>query len=82
MKKFIQYLKESNRLTHFIAGLIIGFISWGNLWTAVLASSCAAGATEAKDRQYTNKWDWKDFIITVGGGFLGHCLFRLIALFL
>jgi len=81
MNKIIKFLKESNHLAHFAAGIIIGLISF-NLWTAILASSCAAGAAEAKDRIYSNKWDWVDFLVTVGGGLIGFGVYSLISIIL
>ena len=81
MKKIIQYLKDSNHLTHAVIGFIIGLISF-NLWTAILATTCLASAAETKDKQYTKNWDWQDFLITLVSGLVGFIVYRLISIIL
>ena len=72
MKKFIDWLRMSNRWKHLIGGLIIGIfaLSW---FTGVYAGVLTAGALEYKDKAHGGKWDWIDFGLTIAGVCLG-CL--------
>lgn len=76
MKKFIEWLKSSNRWKHLLGGFGIGVCSTG-WYCAVYAGTLIAGALEFKDKAHGGKWDWIDFGLTVGGAVLGH-ITRLI----
>lgn len=71
MKKFIAWIKGSNRWKHLAGGLLIGLFASG--WYCAAYTSVIAGAClEYKDRAYGGKWDWVDLGLTVGGAALGH----------
>lgn len=76
-KKAFGWLRESNRVKHFIAGAIIGFVA------GLDAGIIAALAVEYKDWahqghskglnifQKGSGWDWLDIAATVIGAVLG-----------
>ncbi len=69
------WLKESNRLKHFLYAIPIGY-----LFTILCVLGVASGL-EFKDRQYGNQWDWLDWLATMLGGMVGQ-LFQIILILL
>jgi hypothetical protein len=70
IKKFKNWLKESNRWKHLIGGYAIGLGADG-LYCAAYAGIGVASALEFKDIQWGGKWDWIDWGLTVLGVSLG-----------
>ena len=68
------WLKESNRQKHFLYAIPIGF-----LFTILCVLGIASGL-EFKDKQYSNQWDWLDWLTTMLGGMVGQLLQILIIL--
>lgn len=68
------WLKESNRLKHFLYAIPIGY-----LFTILCVLGVASGL-EFKDRQYGNQWDWLDWLATMLGGMVGQLLQIVIIL--
>ena len=68
------WLKESNRLKHFLYAIPIGF-----LFTILCVLGVASGL-EFKDKQYGNQWDWLDWLATMLGGMVGQLLYIIIIL--
>ena len=77
----MNWLKESNRQYHFVAGIVSALI--GTLIGAILV----AAAIEGKDCQSDElnqgippyswnwrRWDWLDFLATVLGGVIGQAI--------
>lgn len=62
------WLKESNREKHFLYAIPLGF-----LFTILCVIGIATGL-EFKDKQYGNKWDWKDWWATILGGIIGQTI--------
>lgn len=77
MKKIWNWLKESNRLKHFIGGVFTG-IGANSLYCAAYAGVGVAAALELKDYQWGGKPDWIDFSLTVLGVAIGYCIRVLI----
>ena len=62
------WLKRSNRNKHFLYAIPIG---------AVLTILCVIGLAsglEFKDKLYSNKWDWLDWLATILGGLIGQII--------
>ena len=78
----MSWFTESNRWKHFIGGFILGLLSLGNWYTALLAGLAVSSTLELKDKLWGGKWDWIDWIITVFGCCLGYSLSLIIKLFL
>lgn len=72
------WLKESNRMKHFLYAVPVGF-----LFTILCVLGVASGM-EFKDRMYGNKWDWLDWTATMLGGLIGQIVQAaiLIAIFI
>ena len=68
------WLKESNRLKHFLYAIPIGF-----LFTILCVLGVASGL-EFKDKQYGNQWDWLDWSATMLGGLVGQLLQIIVIL--
>lgn len=62
------WLKESNREKHFLYAIPLGF-----LFTILCVIGIATGL-EFKDKQYGNRWDWKDWWATILGGIIGQII--------
>lgn len=77
MKKLLNWLKQSNRYKHLIAGVAIGALTT-TAWNALVAVGVAGATAEFKDRQWGGKWDWVDLCCTLVGGALGFGLHVLI----
>lgn len=71
MKKFINWILQSNRYKHLGLGILCGLLS-NSLYTTEYCGIGVAGALEFKDTQYEGKWDWVDFILTVIGFNIGY----------
>lgn len=69
------WLKESNRLKHFLYAIPIGYLF------TILCVLGVASRLEFKDRQYGNQWDWLDWLATMLGGMVGQ-LFQIILILL
>lgn len=76
MKKFIEWIKGSNRWKHLIGGILIGLGADSN-YCATYAGIGVAAALELKDKLWGGKWDWTDFGMTVGGVIIGR-LIRIV----
>ena len=63
-----KWLKESNRMKHFVYAIPIGFFL-----TILCVLGCASGM-EFKDRQWGGQWDWLDWLATMLGGLIGQIL--------
>ena len=70
------WIKESNRVQHFVLALPAGFI--GSL---VFVLGLALGM-EFKDKSYGGKFDWLDILATVLGGILGQILQAILLIFI
>lgn len=68
------WIKESNRLKHFLYAIPIGF-----LFTILCVLGVASGL-EFKDKQYGNQWDWLDWSATMLGGLVGQLLQIIVIL--
>lgn len=73
IEKFIDWLKDSNRLKHFIGGLLIG-AGANDFYCAMYAGAGVASAMELKDKLYGGLFDWIDFSFTVAGSAIGFGL--------
>jgi hypothetical protein len=73
MKKVIDWLKESNRWKHLLAGIIIGLLANG-WYCAELVGIGVACTCEFKDKSWGGKWDWIDLIITIVGVNIGYTI--------
>ena len=77
MNKIIAFLKQSNRYKHLIGGLLVGFAAL-NPWTALYSSVIAASCLELKDKLKGCRWDWIDWLMTVGGGCISVIVWLLL----
>jgi len=73
MKKIFSWLSQSNRWEHLVGGFLIGFGANG-WYCAAYAGVGVAAALELKDRLWGGKWDWIDFVLTVGGVSVGRLI--------
>lgn len=69
------WLKQSNRLKHFLYAIPIGL-----LLTIACVMGVASGM-EFKDTLYGNKWDWLDWGATMLGGAIGQLIQCVIIYF-
>ena len=77
IKKIIKWFSESHRWQHLVLATVIGI--WADSWYCTLLTGAGvAGALEFKDTQYGNKWDWVDFLLTMTGAAIGHCIRTII----
>lgn len=79
MKKFIDWLKTSNRWKHLAGGFLIGACSdthYCALYAAIIAGCCL----EYKDKAHGGTWDWIDLGLTVGSACLGRLTHIIIGL--
>lgn len=74
MRKFLDWLKTSNRWKHLAGGVLIGICA-RDWFSALYAGILTAGALELKDKAHGGKWDWIDFGLTVAGAALGRLTF-------
>ena len=62
------WFKESNRDKHFLYAIPCGLIG-----TELFVAGLATGM-EFKDKSYSNKWDWIDWLMTMVGGLIGQAI--------
>lgn len=78
----MSWFTESNRWKHFIGGFILGLLSLGNWYTALLVGLTVSSTLELKDKLWGGKWDWVDWSITLAGVFVGFTISFTIKTFL
>ena len=78
----MSWLTESHRWQHLLGGLVIGILSLGSWYTALLAGAGIASALEFKDKSWGGKWDWLDWIVTITGVLIGFGICLIIKTFL
>lgn len=78
----MSWFTESNRWKHGVGGFILGLLSLGFWYTALLSGLAVSSALELKDKLWGGEWDWTDWIITVLGCCLGYSLSLIIKTFL
>lgn len=74
MEALKTWIFESNRHKHMVGGFVVG------LFGTILMAIGVASGMELKDSQYGNKWDWTDWVMTVGGGLIGNIIQAIIIL--
>ena len=67
----MKWLRESNRWKHLVGGIVIGILSLGSWYTALLAGGGVSSALEFKDKLWGGRWDWIDWICTIAGTVIG-----------
>lgn len=70
-----KWLKESNRMKHFVLAIPIGAV-----FTILCVLGVASGL-EFKDMQWGGRWDWLDWLATMTGGAIGQAL-QIIVVYL
>lgn len=70
----MSWFTESNRWKHFLGGIIVGILSLGDYYCAVVSGIGIASALELKDKLWEGKWDWIDWGITVIGVLIGYII--------
>ena len=78
----IHFFKESHRWQHLTGGILIGLLSLGCWYAALLAGVGIASALEFKDKSWGGRWDWIDWIITIAGVAVGFGIVFTIETFL
>jgi hypothetical protein len=78
----MNWLKESHRWQHLLGGFVIGILSLGSWYTALLSGAGIASALEFKDKSWGGKWDWLDLIVTIAGVLIGFGICLIIKTFL
>lgn len=78
----MSWFTESNRWKHFLGGFILGLLSLGDWYTALLVGLTVSAALELKDKLWGGRWDSIDFAITVFGCCLGYSVSLIIKIFL
>ena len=73
MKKFWQWLKDSNRLKHLVGGVAVG-LGANDWYCAEYVGVGVAGSLEFKDYQWGGKPDWIDFTLTFVGVNIGYTI--------
>lgn len=63
----MSWITDSNRWQHLVGGILIGLLSLGCWYAALLAGVGIASALEFKDRSWGGRWDWIDWMITIAG---------------
>ena len=69
MRKIFIWLKQSNRLKHFVGGYVLGECS-DSTYCGIYAGFIAASSLEFKDKSWGGEWDWIDWGLTVLGAAL------------
>lgn len=75
----LTWLKESNRWKHLVGGFIVGFGA-NSPYCAAYSGVGIASALELKDKLWGGKWDWIDWLLTVGGAGGGYLIRYLIGI--
>ena len=70
MEKVIDFLKESNRWKHLLAGILLGFLA-STIYCAMLTGTATGAALAFKDKSYSEKFDWIDLACTFVGALIG-----------
>ena len=78
----MSWITDSHRWQHLVGGIVIGLLSIGCWYTALLAGVGIASALEFKDRSWGGRWDWVDWIMTIAGAALGYGIVFTIITFL
>ncbi len=78
----INWFHESHRWQHLSGGILIGLLSLGCWYAALLAGVGIASALEFKDKSWGGKWDWLDWIVTIAGVGIGFGICLIIKTFL
>lgn len=78
----MSWFTESNRWKHFLGGFILGLLSLGDWYTALLVGLTVSSTLELKDKLWGGKWDWTDWIITIAGTAVGFGISFTIKTFL
>ena len=68
----IKWLSESNRDKHLLYAIPIAIVF------SILCVLGVATGLEFKDKQYSNKFDWLDWLATMIGGIIGQIIQILI----
>jgi hypothetical protein len=63
----MSWITDSHRWQHLVGGIVIGLLSIGCWYTALLAGVGIASALEFKDKSWGGRWDWIDWIMTIAG---------------
>lgn len=71
------WLKESNRWKHLLGGFVIG-LGADSPYCAAYSGAGVASALELKDKLWGGKWDWTDWLLTIGGTGFGYAARYLI----
>lgn len=77
----MSWFTESNRWKHLLGGFVLGLLSLGDWYTALLSGLAVSSTLELKDKLWGGKWDWIDWVTTVAGtaiGFLVSLIVKLI----
>lgn len=77
MRKIFIWLKQSNRLKHFVGGYVLGVCS-DSTYCGMYAGVIAASLLEFKNKSLGGEWDWIDWGLTVLGAALGSVTKLLI----
>lgn len=77
LKKTLNWLSQSNRYKHLLGGFVLGSLC-SSPYCALLCGFSVAGALEFKDIQWGGKWDWIDWLLTIGGVSIGYTIKALI----
>lgn len=76
------WFKDSHHWQHLVGGILIGVLSLGCWYTAMLAGVGISSALEYKDKFWGGKWDWIDWVITIAGVAVGFGICLIIKTFL
>lgn len=79
----MSWFTESNRWKHFLGGFILGLLSLGNWYTALLVGLTVSSTLELKDKLWGGQWDWIDWTLTIAGvavGYGGHYIIKILLL--
>ena len=83
MINIISWLKESNRWKHLLGGFFVSLITniifakTTSIVIGIYCSFCCAASLELKDKQYGNKIDLIDLVLTVVGGIFGTLIYLI-----
>ena len=80
--RITNWLKESHRWQHLAGGILVGLLSLGCWYAALLAGVGIASALEYKDKLWGGEWDWTDWVITIIGAAGGFGISLIIKTFL
>lgn len=78
----MSWITDSHRWQHLMGGIVIGLLSIGCWYTALLAGVGIASALEFKDKSWGGRWDWIDWIMTIAGVAVGFGISFTIKTFL